>query len=81
MDIVTKAAQRAVEKRCGRDARDFIATDIDLERLKAEVTERGFDLGAGILRVKRNPHVQGLPKYIVIDGSNSDESQLEAIIA
>ena len=80
-DIVAKAPQRAVEKRRGRDARDYIATDIDLEMLKAEVTERGFDRGAGILRVKRNSHVPGLPKYVVINGTDSNEAQLEAVIA
>lgn len=49
--------------------------------LKAEVTKRGFDLDAGILRVKRNPNVRGLPKYIVINGADSDEAQLETIVA
>ena len=61
-DIVAKATQRAVEERRRRDARDYIATDIDLEMLKVEVTERGLDFYEGILRVKSDRTLKDCPR-------------------
>jgi len=76
-DAVDDASERAFNKRKG----DYIPTDVDLTLLKQAISNEGFNLDKGVLRVRREPRVQGQSKYYALDGGPGDEDQLQSIMA